>query len=302
MRKQWLPRWAMMALLLLLVFSLVACSQTQVPEQGQGGEADKPFHIGVIPTQNQGEMQKAMNKLAQILEEKLGRDVEIKVYSDYNGVVEAMGYGHVDMAFFGPLTYVIAHEKSGAEAIITQLIDGKPYYYSYLITHKDSPWNSIDDVVKHSKEIRLAFGDVNSTSASLIPGLALKKRGVFEDQNHHQFKSVVYTGNHDATALAVQNKQADVGAIDSAIFNVLKKEGKIDAGAFKVIWQSEPLFQYPWAVKKGTSPELIKQLQDAFVGIKDPEILNVFGASGFTPCSDKDYESIRKAAKEAGRL
>ncbi|MFO7249062.1 MAG: PhnD/SsuA/transferrin family substrate-binding protein, partial [Bacillota bacterium] len=94
MRKQGLPRWAMMALLLLLVFSLVACSQTQVPEQGQGGEADKPFHIGVIPTQNQGEMQKAMNKLAQILEEKLGRDVEIKVYSDYNGVVEAMGYGH----------------------------------------------------------------------------------------------------------------------------------------------------------------------------------------------------------------
>jgi ABC-type phosphate/phosphonate transport system, periplasmic component len=260
-RKQGLPRWAMMALLLLLVFSLVACSQTQVPEQGQGGEADEPFHIGVIPTQNQGEMQKAMNKLAQILEEKLGRDVEIKVYSDYNGVVEAMGYGH-----------------------------------------KDSPWNSIDDGVKHSKEIRLAFGDVNSTSASLIPGLVLKKQGVFEDQNQHQFKSVVYTGNHDATALAVQNKQADVGAIDSAMFNVLKNEGKIDAGAFKVIWQSEPLFQYPWAVKKGTSPELIKQLQDAFVGIKDPEILNVFGASGFTPCSDKDYESIRKAAKEAGRL
>ncbi|HEY8342394.1 MAG TPA: phosphate/phosphite/phosphonate ABC transporter substrate-binding protein [Calditerricola sp.] len=303
MRKRWISRLSFLTLALFLMAALAACNPGQAPEQEQGGgEQEKPFHIGVIPSQNQGDMQKAMNKLAQILEHKLGRDVEIKVYSDYNGVVEAMSYGHIDMAFFGPLTYVIAHEKSGAEAIITQLVDGKPYYYSYLIAHKDSPWNSLDDVVKHSKEIRLAFGDVNSTSGSLIPGLVLKKKGVFVDQNNHQFKSVVYTGNHDATALAVQNKQADVGAIDSAIFNVLNKEGKIDANAFKVIWKSEPLFQYPWAVKKGTSPKLIKQLQDAFVGIKDPEILNAFGASGFTTCSDKDYEAIRKAAKEAGRL
>ncbi|UTW68838.1 PhnD/SsuA/transferrin family substrate-binding protein [Anaerobacillus sp. HL2] len=40
------------------------------------------------------------------------------------------------MAYFGALTYVIAYERSGAKAIITQLVDGEPYYHSYIITKK----------------------------------------------------------------------------------------------------------------------------------------------------------------------
>lgn len=91
MRKRWISRLALLPLVLLLVAALAACNPGQAPEQRQGGgDQEKPFPIGVIPSQNQGDMQKAMNKLAKILEHKLGRDVEIKVYSDYSGVVEAM--------------------------------------------------------------------------------------------------------------------------------------------------------------------------------------------------------------------
>ncbi len=117
-----------------------------------------------------------MDKLGKLMSEKLNRPVKASQYPDYNAVVEALGAGKIQMAYLGPLTYVIANEKYGAKAIMAIEVGGKPYYYSYLITHKDSPYNSFDDVVKNADKIQLAFGDINSTSGSLVPGMALKKK------------------------------------------------------------------------------------------------------------------------------
>lgn len=278
---------------LFLWLAVVGCSSSGTEET---------FRVGVIPAQNKGDMQKAMDKLEKVLSDRIGKPVEITVYADYQGVVEAMKYNKLEMAYFGPLTYVQVQEKTGARAIVTQLIDGKPYYHSYLIVPKDSPYRSIDDLVKYSRDIRFAFGDINSTSGSLIPGLELKKRGVFSDPDHHRFKSVTYTGSHDITALAIQNKKYDAAAIDSAIYNQLVEDGKVDGDKIRVIWKSEKLFQYPWAVSEEVDDETVKKLQEAFLAVEDPEILGVFGASGFTIAKDSDYESIRRAAREAGRL
>ncbi|MFD2610953.1 phosphate/phosphite/phosphonate ABC transporter substrate-binding protein [Paenibacillus gansuensis] len=293
-----------LTLLLIASLTLAACgSSTKQGEQGNSGEKDQELLIGVIPAQGSNQMKLGADKLAAVLAEKLGRPVKAEVYPDYNGVVEAMGAGKVQMAYLGPLTYVEAHERYDVQAIVTQLIDGKPFYHSYLIAPSDSPYQSIEDVVKQSKEIRFAFGDINSTSGSLIPGIALKKAGVFKSQEDHQFKSVTYTGDHTATALAIQNKQQDVGAIDSAYYNNLVKQGKVDGSKIKTIWQSEDLFQYPWAVINSVSEKDRKTIQDAMLAIKDEDILSAFGgASGFTLASDKDYASIRQAAIEDGRL
>jgi phosphonate transport system substrate-binding protein len=288
----------------VLLFTAAACGQNG--DGSQGGEAadntDKPFLVGVIPSQNKGNMEAAMEKLAVKLEEGLGRPVDLEIFSDYNGVVEAMKYDKIDMAYYGPLTYVIVNHEAGAQAVVTQLIDGEPFYYSYIIVPADSPLNSFEDLVENSSTTKFAFGDINSTSGSLVPSLALKEQGVFTDQNNHKFAEVTFTGSHDITALSIENKKSDAGAIDSAIYDQLVADGKIDGSKIKVIWKSEELFQYPWAVTKNTDAETIQKLQDTFLAIDDPEILSVFGADGFIKASDSDYESVRKAAKEAGRI
>lgn len=285
----------------ILITILTACGNTEDNNTGNTDEKEtEAFTIGVIPAQTEGAMEGAMDKLQSILSEKLEREVNVEVYPDYNGVVEAMNYNKIDMAYFGPLTYVVAQNKSGAKAIITQLIDGEPYYYSYIITHKDNPYNSIEELLASSQEVDFAFGDPNSTSGSLIPSIELKDRGVYKNEDDHNFKSVRYTGSHDATSLAVQNKQVTAGAVDSAIYNQLVDSGKVDGDQLKTIWQSEELFQYPWAVHKDTDEKTIKALQTAFLDIKDQEILDAFGASAFIEASDEDYESIRQAALKEG--
>jgi len=299
-------------LILIMMVLLAACgggqgteqqpqTETKTTEENQEASTDE-FLIGVIPALTEGNYEVPMKKLETLLTESLGRPVKVTTYPDYNGVVEALNFGHIQMAYLGPATYVEANHQSQAQAIITQLIDGVPYYHSYIITQADAPWNTLDELLADVDKVSFAFGDVGSTSGSLVPSYELKNRGIWQDENTSKFKEMRYTGSHDATGLAVQDKHVDAGAIDSAYFKKLIKDGKLDESKFKVIWESDKLYQYPWAVSAKVDQETIKKLQDTFVSIKDKEILDGFGASEFIVASDEDYEPIRKVMKEMGRL
>ncbi|MCM3610005.1 phosphate/phosphite/phosphonate ABC transporter substrate-binding protein [Planococcus sp. MERTA32b] len=297
MKKFWIT-----AILLSLSIVLAACGSAGEEENTEQAteSTEEAFTIGVIPAQTEGEMEEAMDKLQTYLSEELDREVKLDVYPNYNGVVEAMNYDKIDMAYLGPLTFVIANANSNAQAIITSLVDGEPFYRSYIITHADNPWNSLEDLLENPEEIDFAFGDPNSTSGSLIPSIELQDRGVYESQQENEFNSVRNTSSHDATALSVQNKQVDAGAIDSAIYNQLVESGKIDGEQFKTIWESEELFQYPWAVRDSIDEDTVGKLQEAFLAIEDQVILDAFGASGFTEATTEDYESIKQAAIKEG--
>jgi phosphonate transport system substrate-binding protein len=292
------------AMLMLLVLALAACGggETKDGDQNQEGATNGVFKIGVIPALTEGNYEVPMQKLEVVLSDALSQEVEITTYPDYNGVVEALNNNHIQMAYLGPATYIEANHRSGAQAIITQEIEGVPYYYSYIVTQADAKWNTIEDLVNDAGNISFAFGDQGSTSGSLIPSYELKQRGVWQDENTSTFREMRYTGSHDATGLAVQNNQVDAGAIDSAYYDLLIKQGKLDESKFKVIWKSDQLFQYPWAVSSEVDQTTMKLLQDTFVGIKDKEILGGFGASAFVLAKDEDYEPVRKVMKDMGRL
>ncbi|ERJ12722.1 phosphate/phosphite/phosphonate ABC transporter substrate-binding protein [Haloplasma contractile] len=274
------------ALLSILIISACKKSDSNLPT----------FKVAVIPAQTTGVVEEGYKKLEHVLADGLNRKVELIIYPNYNAVVEAINYNHVDLAFLGPTTYLIAREQSGAEAIATPLINGEPYYHSYIITHADSPWNNLDELLQEVETIDFAFGSIVSTSGSIIPSYELLQRNVFTTEENHNFKSVVYTGSHDVTALQVQNKLVDAGAIDSAIFHSLANSGDIDESEFTIIWQSEQLYQYPWVVPAGTDRELINDIQSVFLEITDPEILEVFGgASGFVVADSDKYQNVLQA-------
>ncbi|MFB5663072.1 phosphate/phosphite/phosphonate ABC transporter substrate-binding protein [Alteribacillus sp. HJP-4] len=264
---------------------------------------DGTISIAAIPAQSSGEMDEGLQSLEDTLNESMKDDVEVELYPNYNAVVEALNYGHIDLAYLGPLTYVIANDASGAEAILTQEIDGEPYYYSEIITQADREWENLDDMLEEAGEVDFAFGSISSTSGSLIPGLELMERGAFESENEHEFANVQYTGSHDVTASAVESGDVDAGAIDSAIYNELVEDGAVDDSQLKTIWQSERLYQYPWAVPAGMDDETKQEIQEAFTAIDDEEILDIFGgANAFIETEHENYESITQAAQDFGML
>ncbi len=69
--------------------------------------------------------------------EELGVEVELNTATDYSGIIEAMRSGEVDLAWFGPLSYVLANEIAGAKAIAVQVAEEgetDPTYNSLMIT------------------------------------------------------------------------------------------------------------------------------------------------------------------------
>ncbi|SES28275.1 phosphate/phosphite/phosphonate ABC transporter substrate-binding protein [Salipaludibacillus aurantiacus] len=281
-----------------------ACGENN-EEQGEGNPSndDETFEVAVIPSQSIGEMEEGLSSLEDHLSKQLSTPVEVTHYPNYNAVVEAINYSHVDLAYFGPVTYLIAYEQSGAEAVVTQSIDGNPYYYSYIVTQPDAPWDSLDELLKNVDEVDFAFGSQSSTSGFTIPGYELMERNVYENEGSYEFSSVRFTGSHDITANAVANGDVDAGAIDSAIFQALINEGAIEEDDYKIIWESQQLYQYPWAVPHDTEDDRKDQIREAFLMIEDEEILSIFGgADEFVEASHEEYDSILEAARTMGLL
>ncbi|MDT8860557.1 phosphate/phosphite/phosphonate ABC transporter substrate-binding protein [Alkalihalobacillus sp. MEB130] len=304
-----------------LALTLTACGTADEPDEvvqsptiDEVGEEEAPatdhdevFEIAVIPSQSMGEMQTGLDNLEAHLTERLGREVVVEQYPNYNAVVEAINYNHIDLAFLGPLTYLIAHEQSGAQAIITQEVDGSPYYYSYIITHQDREWDSLDDLLEDRSEVDFAFASISSTSGHLIPGLHLRQLGFYESEDEHEFNQIQFAGSHDIVTNLVRDQAVDAGAVDSAILEALMKEDDQNGGTLreeiKVLWQSEELYQYPWVVPAEMNDELIAEVQEAFYEIADEEILRIFGgATRFVEADDSQYADVLEAAREFDML
>ncbi|ADH97889.1 phosphate/phosphite/phosphonate ABC transporter substrate-binding protein [Salisediminibacterium selenitireducens] len=268
-----------------------------------GNEQEEPFEVAVIPSQSIGEMQEGLDLLEAELEAALGRVVKVEHYPNYNAVVEAINHSHIDLAYVGPVTYLIARNQSGAEAVLTQSINGSPYYHSYIKAHVDAPWDTLDELLADVGDVSFAFGSHSSTSGFTVPGYELMNQGVYRDENDHDFIDVRFTGSHDITAQALLSQDVDAGAIDSAIYHALVEEGSVDDSRLKTIWESEPLYQYPWIVPSDKDEDEIEAIQEAFLAIEEPEILRIFGgADAFVLADVANYEGIEDAARAVGLL
>ena len=75
-------------------------------------------------------------QLLETLEKNLGMKVQGFVASDYNGVIEAMRSGHVEVAYLGPFSYVLGTTIAPIEAFCTAETakSGRTYYHSQIIT------------------------------------------------------------------------------------------------------------------------------------------------------------------------
>src|SRR3546814_7392058 len=72
---------------------------------------------------------------------------------------------------FSDLSSMEAVDRACGEIFAqTVAANGNPGYWSLLIAHKDSPINSVEDMLKNAKTLTFGNGDPNSTSGFLVPG------------------------------------------------------------------------------------------------------------------------------------
>jgi phosphonate transport system substrate-binding protein len=248
--------------------------------------------ISFIPVESTEEIAKRYQKIVDYLSKELNMKVTPYVANDYSAVIEAMRAKHVDVAWFGPFSYILAAKEADAEAFVNPINEsGQDVYYCYFITHKDSGIKSIQDL----KGKTFTFGDPASTSGHLIPRYILTKAGLDPDKD----MKTQFSGGHDATALAVKNKKVDAGAMASEIYDRLVNKKMISTDEVIVFFKSDPLPLDPWAYRKDLPQEIKDKVKKALLEIdkKDPEALKGTSFIKFKEVDDSRYDAIRDVAK-----
>jgi len=274
---------------------IAGCTDSQQPV-GESATGDiTVIRMGLIPADDADEMLRAYEPVKEYLSKELGIPVEIKVTSDYTAAIEAMRSKHIDMAWFGPFSYVIASNVAGAEAIVNgvRASTGKADYHSIIVVNANSGIEKMEDL----KGKKFAFVDPASTSGNLIPRKILIENGIDPDND---FGMSYYAGTHNAVQLAVANGKVDAGADSDNSYNRMVAAGEIDPAVNKILFTSESIPGSPIVVRKDLPVELKEKIKNALVAMSEQTISQVDGWGGiasYKAVSDSDYDVIRETAR-----
>ncbi len=280
---------------IFLVLTLLSVGCISTLDDQPLAEQKKVLKIGLIPTDDATEMLREYQPIADYLSEKLGMGVEITVTNDYTAAIEAMRNKHIDMAWFGPFSYVLASEVAGAEALVNGIRreTGLSTYKTVFITRADSGIKTLEDLKGRS----FAFVDPASTSGYLIPLKILKENNI--DANN-DFSTTFFEGTHNAVELAVANEKVDAGADSDNSYNRMVKAGEIDPAVNIIIYESDPIPGSPIAVRGDLDPELKKKIRQALIQMDEQTLHQVSGWGSierYVAVEDSDYNIIRETAK-----
>ena len=226
------------------------------------------FRIGLLGGENAQDRMNSNECLREKTEELLGVETKLFAPADYNGVIQGLLGGTIDMAWLGASGYAKTYleDPDAVEPILVKTnVDGGYGYHSVGFAHKDSGITSLDDM--NGKVF--GFGDPNSTSGYLIPSIEIPTEIGATMQSGDYFGEVKFTGGHEQTIVAVNNGDVDAGVTwadglgnweDGYNSGALRKAvdaGLIDMNDLVQIWKSKPIPEGP-IVLRTDLPERVK--------------------------------------------
>lgn len=254
------------------------------------GKDPSRLRVALLPDENAATLIQNAQPLKQYLRKALNKEIELIVTTDYSSMIEAMRFGRIEIAYFGPFSYVLAKSKAkNIEPFAVGVERGSPTYQSVLIAKVDGPVKTLGDIRGQS----FAFGDHASTSSHLAPRAHLLKTTGLDGEKDYR---PVHLGTHDAVARAVQAGQVPAGALSKPILDSLIQRGIIDASKIIELDLSAPIPNYPMVMQADLKPQLKDAIRKAFIDMTDAEVLKTFRIQAFAPTDDKAYDVLRDTA------
>ncbi|NQW83545.1 MAG: phosphate/phosphite/phosphonate ABC transporter substrate-binding protein [Alcaligenaceae bacterium] len=255
------------------------------------GRDPATLRVALLPDENATTLIQNAQPLKAYLERTLNKKIELIVTTDYSSMIEAMRFGRIEVAYFGPFSYVLAKSRAPEiEPFAVGVERGAPTYNSVLIANATGGVKTLADIQGKP----FAFGDQASTSSHLAPRAYLLKTAQLDGEKDYK---PVFLGTHDAVARAVQAGQVPAGALSKPILDSLISKNVIDPAKIVQLALSEPIPNYPIVMQGNLTPALKQSLRDAFLNVKDKEVLKAFRVEGFVATDDKAYDVLRETAK-----
>ncbi|MBT2321573.1 putative selenate ABC transporter substrate-binding protein [Variovorax paradoxus] len=282
-------------LLQLALFSLLGFA-AGLPAHAQSGA----LRVSAIPDEAPTELQRKFKPLGDYLKKETGLDVQFTPVTDYAAVVEGLATNKIDLAWLGGFTFVQAKLRTNGAAVpIVQRAEDEKFTSRFIVP-TDSKARTLADL----KGATFAFGAPSSTSGHLMPRHFLLQAGIDPDKD---FKTVAFSGAHDATVAFVAAGRAQAGVLNASVMDKLVESANPNAAKVRVLATTAPYYDYNWTVRPGLDAATTQKLRDAFLKLdasnpEHKEILALQRASKFIPTKASNYDGIEAAAKSAGLI
>ena len=278
--------------------------------QAQGKISE--FCIGILGGENASDRLRSNACIEEKTEALLGVPTKLFAPADYNGVIEGLLGGNLDLAWLGASGYakVYLTNPNAVEPVLTKInTDGSFGYYSIGFTRVESGVKTLADM----KGKKFGFGDPNSTSGYLIPSIEIPNAGYDMKPGKH-FGDVVFTGGHEQTIVAVVNGDIDAGVtwadglgnwedgFNSGALRKATDAGLVDMTQLREIWRSKIIPEGPIVVRKDLPTDVKLKMVGMLASLPsmDPECAYGFMAGkikAIAPISHADYEIIVEARR-----
>ena len=248
--------------------------------------------IGFIPVEKADALTPKAKALEKFLESELGIDVKIVVPSNYETIIEGMRFGHIDAAFMDTGPAWITHQRTGAEAVLSELVKGKVNYQAtvWTLAENDSI-NTLEDTVGK----RVAFTSITGSSGFVRPMGTLVTEGhiniegndivALEQALANNFESYTFAGGYKAALNLLLNGDVDVAfGSDIAPQKYLDLEDQVKLRPVTTIGAvPSHVFMVSSSMSESTQDDLVSALIKLNYDENNSILTDLYGAEALVP-------------------
>jgi phosphonate transport system substrate-binding protein len=183
----------------------------------------------------------------EYLSKKTGMNIVLKQRRKYAEINSLLKTGGAQFAYTCTGAYLSGRKEFGLEVLAVPVVDDKTTYNSYIIVNR----NSNDKEFAQLKGKIFAFTDPLSLSGKIYPSYLLETMNTSADEF---FRKTFYTSSHEKSVESVAFGLADGAAVDSLIFEDMKRLNDPAVDRVKIIQVSPPYGIPPMVV----SPDIDK--------------------------------------------
>jgi phosphonate transport system substrate-binding protein len=263
-----------------------------------GAATAQEISFGIIATDAASVQRERWEPFFRDMERKTGLTVKSFYAPDYAGVIEAMRFNKIQVAWYGNKAAMEAVDRANGEVFAqVRYADGSFGYHALLITHKDSPYQTLDDVLKNARNINFGIGDPNSTSGFLVPTFY-----IFAQNNvdHRTAFKTIRSASHGANIQAALARQVDVATNNTEDMGKLESNRPDLFSQLRIIWKSPLIPSDPFVWRKDLDPSIKQRLRTFVLNYakSDPQekaILNkIYNYDGFRESNNDQLIPIRQ--------
>lgn len=287
----------------LLLFIFVTTYREYGKNSSELGSKKNPVKLYFTPSVDAKQITTTAGELLDFLHKETGYYFTSAVPADYVTVVESFGSSKADIAISNTFSYLMAHKKYGAQALLRIVRDnGEAFYRGQIIVRADSGIDTLTDLMSK----RIAYVDPSSTSGYILPAALLKKNGIVPSDS-------IFAKKHDIVVSMVYQKQVDAGA---TYYSPKDETGQYrDARervqtqypdvfkVIKILALTEPIPNDPVIFRKDMPEEMKEKIVAAMLKfVSTPEgmesLHRIYNVKKLIPTSDKDYDVLRQKLEE----